>query len=356
MASSATAPAMALTMTSPTARASCRLVISKSGSVAEASRAPKMTSWPDFFQPAPRACATFPVPRMAIFMGVSLREQDPVWMVRERLTWRTARWKVVRPPGPERAAAGQSIGQHRAPVPAARVLPPGGGRVEPGLHGGCLLPVPDAGPQRQPAGTLLVPGRFLPHRLARRRRHHPGQLADHPAIMPARGQHPQPGCGRPTPASPAAETPKPRPVIDTSGNLRPISADLNGCGIVVERGGERPDRDVMYHSMSGWQAVAWVNADPGPRSRSSIVVAMRGLSSAMGKGAAGAWWSAGVAARPPGGCWRRRCAVGQLVGGLVQLHARGAVPRVRVHADTHVLEPLSYTPAVPRSLAGSGDD
>jgi hypothetical protein len=53
MACSATAPVMALTMTSPAARASCRPVISKSGSVAEASRAPKMTSWPDFFQAAP---------------------------------------------------------------------------------------------------------------------------------------------------------------------------------------------------------------------------------------------------------------------------------------------------------------
>jgi hypothetical protein len=34
---------------------------------------------------------------MAIFMGISFREQNPVWMVRERLTWRTARLKVVRP-------------------------------------------------------------------------------------------------------------------------------------------------------------------------------------------------------------------------------------------------------------------
>ncbi len=40
---------------------------------------------------APRACATFPVPRMAIFMGVSFREEDPVWMVRERLTWAQGR-------------------------------------------------------------------------------------------------------------------------------------------------------------------------------------------------------------------------------------------------------------------------
>ena len=49
-------------------------VISKSGSVAEASRAPKMTSRADFFQAAPRVCATFPVPRMAIFMDISFRD------------------------------------------------------------------------------------------------------------------------------------------------------------------------------------------------------------------------------------------------------------------------------------------
>jgi hypothetical protein len=34
---------------------------------------------------------------MAIFMGVSFRAEDPVRMVRERLTWRTARSMVVRP-------------------------------------------------------------------------------------------------------------------------------------------------------------------------------------------------------------------------------------------------------------------
>jgi hypothetical protein len=31
---------------------------------------------------------TFPVPRIAIFMGVSFREQDPVWMVRAYLAHR----------------------------------------------------------------------------------------------------------------------------------------------------------------------------------------------------------------------------------------------------------------------------
>ena len=98
-----------------------------------------------------------------------------------------ARGDLHRPPGQERAAAGQGVGQHRAPVPAAGVLPPGGSRVKPGPHDGCLLPVPGAGPQHQAASALLALGRFLPHRLARRRRHHPGQLADHPDVNGAAG-------------------------------------------------------------------------------------------------------------------------------------------------------------------------
>ncbi len=43
--------------------------------------------------------------------------------------------------------------------------------------------------------VILAPGCFLPHRLARRRRQHPGQLTDHPAIIPGSG--PLPGPARP---------------------------------------------------------------------------------------------------------------------------------------------------------------
>ena len=86
----------------------------------------------------------------------------------------------------------------------------------------------------------------------------------------------------------------------------------------------------MYHSMPGRQPVAWVHADPGPRSRSSIVVAMRGLSSAMGKGGSGGWVVSrrrcAASGRPLAAAVRRRTAYGW----ARSASCPGAVPRVRV--------------------------
>ena len=93
--------------------------------------------------------------------------------------------------GPPRARASASTGRRYPPrdTSQSRAAASNPARMP---AASCRSQVPGAG---QAAGTLLALGCFLPDSwLARRRRHHPGQLLDHPVIMP--------GCGPCLPARP----------------------------------------------------------------------------------------------------------------------------------------------------------